>query len=190
MEDKSTTKRLEGTVMFVDIRNFTAFADAHTADEVIEYQNKFVAPVIDIINQHQGVVFQILGDGLMACFGSPVENVLHADMAFQSSIEILKHIRNASDSGSIPSTQIGIGLHCGFMVAGNIGNDQRKQFSISGTPVIVASRIEQLNKKYGTQLLISEDVLNRIEPGKIDIAYLAQEPIKGIEKCVTVYKVA
>lgn len=142
MENKSTTKCLEGTVMFlegtmmfIDIRNFTTFVDTHTADDVIEYQNKFVAPVIDIINHH-GVVFQSLGDALMACFGSPVENVLHADMAFQSSIEILKHIRKASDSGSIPATQIGIGLHCGFMVAGNIGNDQRKQFSISGSPVV------------------------------------------------------
>jgi adenylate cyclase len=52
--------------MFLDIRNFTAFADAHTPDEVIDYQNRFLGPVIDIINQHQGVVFQILGDGLMA----------------------------------------------------------------------------------------------------------------------------
>jgi adenylate cyclase len=93
IEEKGATKRREATVMFLDIRNFTGFADSHTADEVIDYQNKVLGPLIDIINQHQGVVFQILGDGLMACFGSPGENVLHADMAFQASLSILRQGR-------------------------------------------------------------------------------------------------
>ncbi|HYG19309.1 MAG TPA: adenylate/guanylate cyclase domain-containing protein [Ohtaekwangia sp.] len=189
IEGTGATKRLEATVMFVDVRNFTAFADVHTAEEVIDYQNKFLGPVIDIINQHQGVVFQILGDGLMACFGSPVENVLHADMAFQASVEILKRIQYDSDNGIIPSTTIGIGLHSGEMVTGNIGNEQRKQFSISGTPVIVASRIEQLNKKYDSQFLISGEVLNRVAPGKMNVSYLGEEPLRGIGKPVEVYKV-
>jgi adenylate cyclase len=189
IEEKGATKRLEATVMFLDIRNFTSFADTHTPDEVIDYQNKFIGPVIEVINHHQGVVFQILGDGLMACFGSPVENVLHADMAFQASLKIFQQIRNACENNIIPHTEIGVGLHSGFLVAGNIGNDQRKQFSISGTPVIVASRIEQLNKKYGTQFLISGQVLERIAPGKITISYIGEEPLRGIGKPVAVYKV-
>lgn len=190
IEEKGATKRLEATVMFLDIRNFTSFADSHSADEVIEYQNKFLGPIIDIINLHQGVVFQILGDGLMACFGSPVENILHADMAFQASINILKQVENASQQGLIPSTRIGIGLHAGLVVTGNIGNEQRKQFSISGTPVIVASRIEQLNKKYGTQFLISGQVYEKIVPGKIEISHLGLELLRGIEKPVEVYIVS
>jgi adenylate cyclase len=190
IEGKTATRRLEATVMFLDIRNFTSFADAHTAEEVIDYQNKFVGPVIEIINHHQGVVFQILGDGLMACFGSPVENVLHADMAFQASLKILQRIKDDSANQLIPPTEIGIGLHSGSLVAGNIGNEQRKQFSISGTPVIVASRIEQLNKKYGTQFLISGQVYELIAPGKTSISYIGEEPLRGIGKPVTVYKVS
>lgn len=189
IEEKGATKRREATVMFLDIRNFTAFADVHTAEEVIHYQNQFLSPVIDIINQHQGVVFQILGDGLMACFGSPGENVLHADMAFQASLRILKKVEQASAENVIPPTTIGIGLHSGLVVTGNIGNENRKQFSISGTPVIVASRIEQLNKKYGTQLLISEHVLDQIAKGKMSITYLAEEPLRGIGTPVKIYKV-
>src|SRR5262249_17912405 len=154
--------------------NFTLFADAHTAEEVVDFQNKLLAPAIDIINQHQGVVFQILGDGIMACFGSPVENVLHADMAFQASVEILRRIQDMSDKGMIPPTTIGIGLHSGMLVAGNIGSEQRKQFSISGTPVIVAARIEQLNKKYGTQFLISGEVYHRITPGRMNVSFLGE----------------
>ena len=189
IEEKGATKRREATVMFLDIRNFTAFADTHTAEEVINYQNQFLSPLIDIINQHQGVVFQILGDGLMSCFGSPGENVLHADMAFQASLKILKQVREASEKKIIPPTTIGIGLHSGLMVTGNIGNENRKQFSISGTPVIVASRIEQLNKKYGTQLLISGQVYDQIVKGRMQITYLGEEPLKGIGVPVKVYKV-
>ena len=108
MEQKGAIKKSEATVMFLDIRNFTSFADSHTADEVIEYQNLFLDPVIDIINQHQGVVFQILGDGLMACFGAPGENVLHSDMAFQASLSILRQVEHASRQKVITPTTIGI----------------------------------------------------------------------------------
>ncbi len=189
MERKGATQRLEATVMFLDIRNFTAFADSHTPDDVIDYQNKFISPVIDIINQHQGVVFQILGDGLMACFGSPVENVLHADMAFHASNRILTKIKELSEANAIPHTRIGIGLHCGPLVAGNIGNQQRKQFSVSGTPVIVASRLEQLNKKFNTEFLISEQVLKNISQGNTKISFLAEETLRGIELPLRVHKV-
>jgi adenylate cyclase len=189
IEEKGATKRREATVMFLDIRNFTGFADTHTAEEVIQYQNEFLGPVINIINQHQGVVFQILGDGLMACFGSPVENVLHADMAFQASLKILNQVKQSSEDAVIPATKVGIGLHSGLMVTGNIGNENRKQFSISGTPVIVASRIEQLNKKYGTQLLISEQVYSQIVKGKLPITYIGEEPLRGIGVPVKIYKV-
>jgi len=190
IEDKGATKRREATIMFVDIRNFTNFADTHSAEEVNEYQNKCLGPLIDIINLHQGVVFQILGDGLMACFGSPVENSLHADMAFQSGINILRHVEKASSDQLIPNTRIGIGLHSGLVVTGNIGNEQRKQFSISGTPVIVASRIEQLNKKYSTEFLISRQVFDQISPGKTRIEYLGEEPLRGMEKPIDVFKVS
>jgi adenylate cyclase len=189
IEENGRTKKLEATVMFLDIRNFTTFADTHSADEVVDFQNKFLAPVIDTINLHQGVVYQILGDGIMACFGSPVENVLHADVAFQASNEILKKVKKMSAEGIIPDTRIGIGLHSGEIISGNIGNEQRKQFSISGTPVIIASRLEQLNKRFGSEFLISEDVLSRISVGKSRVALVSEEPLKGFEKPIKVYSV-
>jgi adenylate cyclase len=189
MEQNGAVKKSEATVMFLDIRNFTAFADKHSADEVIEYQNQFLGPVIDIINQHQGVVFQILGDGLMACFGAPGENVLHADMAFQASLAIIQQTRDAAQKNVIPHTTVGIGLHSGMVVTGNIGSNNRKQFSISGTPVIIASRIEQLNKKYGSQLLLSGQVYREIETGKIHIEFLGEEMLRGLGNPVEIYKV-
>lgn len=189
IEGGADGKRQEATVMFLDVRNFTAFADVHAAEDVIEYQNKLLAPIIDVINLHQGVVFQILGDGLMACFGSPVDNVLHADMAYQAGLSILRKLEELNAKEAIPVTNVGIGLHSGTLVTGNIGNENRKQFSVSGTPVIVASRIEQLTKKYGTQFLISQDVYDRISPGRHLITCLGDEPIRGLATPVTIYKV-
>ena len=110
-------------------------------------------------------------------------------MAFQASLRILKQVEQASAENVIPPTTVGIGLHSGLMVTGNIGNENRKQFSISGTPVIVASRIEQLNKKYGTQLLISGQVHDQIAKGKMPITYLGEEPLRGIGTPVKIYKV-
>ncbi|MFN9501453.1 MAG: adenylate/guanylate cyclase domain-containing protein [Chryseotalea sp.] len=190
IKDKGATKRLEATVMFLDIRNFTEFADTHTSDEVIDYQNKFLSPIIGIINQHQGVVLQILGDGVMACFGSPVENALHADMAFQASLAIRKKVEQLIADGEIPVTKYGIGMHSGEIVSGNIGNENRKQFSISGSPVIIASRLEQLTKKYRSDILLSEAVYGLIQPGKIKLNCLGEEPLKGIGKPVKVYAIA
>jgi adenylate cyclase len=190
LKDRGATKRLEATVMFLDIRNFTEFADTHTSDEVIDFQNKFLSPIISIINQHQGVVLQILGDGVMACFGSPFENVLHADMAFQASIAIKKKVEELIRSGSIPKTKFGIGLHSGEIVSGNIGNENRKQFSISGSPVIIASRLEQLTKKYESTILLSDSVADQIQPGKLKLVCLGEEPLKGIGKPVKVYAFA
>jgi adenylate cyclase len=189
IEGAGDGRRQEATVMFVDVRNFTAFADVHPAEDVIEYQNKLLAPAIEVINHHQGVVFQILGDGLMACFGSPVENVLHADMAYQAGLAILTRLKEQNAKDEIPFTNIGIGLHSGTLVTGNIGSEHRKQFSISGAPVIIASRIEQLNKKYETQFLISEDVYKRITPGKHTITFIGDELIRGVGVPVKLYKV-
>lgn len=125
----------------------------------------------------------------MACFGSPVENVLHADMAFQASTQILHKVHALCAAELIPPTRIGIGLHSGQVVTGNIGNDSRKQFSISGAPVIIASRLEQLNKKFGSQILISEEVLQRLTPMRQEVVLLAEEPLRGIGVPVKVYKV-
>jgi len=189
MNEKGGKNRCEATIMFLDVRNFTAFADTHSAEEVIEYQNKLIGPIIDIINLHQGVVFQILGDGLMACFGAPVENALHADMAFQASLNVLRHVEKASRDQVIPPTRIGIGLHSGQVLTGNIGSERRKQFSVSGTPVIVASRIEQLNKKYTTSFLLSGQVYEKIIPGRIRISPLGLESLRGLEVPVQIYSV-
>jgi adenylate cyclase len=189
VEERGVAKKQEATVLALDIRNFTAFAETHTPDEIMDFQNKIFGPVIDIINQHQGVVNQIMGDGMMATFGTPVSNALHTDMAFEASLKIRQKIKDLVLNGVIEDTRVGLGLHTGDVVTGNIGNENRKQYSISGSAVIIAFRVEQLNKEFGTDLLITDSVKNRIAPGKIQLTSLGRQPMRGFDREVELYKV-
>lgn len=188
VEERGRAKKQEATVLALDIRNFTAFAETHSPDEIMDFQNKIFGPVMDIINQHQGVVNQIMGDGMMATFGTPVSNPLHADMAFEASLKILNKVKELVKDEIVPETRIGLGLHTGDVVTGNIGNENRKQYSISGSAVIIAFRVEQLNKQFNSELLITDAVKEKIVPGKVQLTSLGKQPMKGFGYEVEVFK--
>lgn len=189
IQEQGKAKKQEATVLALDIRNFTAFAETHSPDEIMDFQNKIFGPIIDIINQHQGIVNQILGDGIMATFGTPVENPLHADMAFEAALRILKKVNELCSEGVIPETRLGMGLHTGDVITGNIGNESRKQYSISGSAVIIAFRVEQLNKQFNSELLITDAVKSRIATGKFRLVSLGSQSMKGFGSEVEIYKV-
>lgn len=190
VEDKYSFMKYEATVLAMDIRNFTSFAENHSPDEIMNFQNKIFAPILDIIAEYHGVVNQIMGDGLMATFGILVPNPDHAKMAFQAALKIRQKVEELSGEGVIPPTKIGLGIHTGEVVTGNIGNETRKQYSISGSAVIIAFRLEQLNKDLNSELLITGEVKTRIGVPKNQLAYLGQKAIKGFEHEVDVYKAA
>ncbi|UII80329.1 adenylate/guanylate cyclase domain-containing protein [Flagellimonas sp. CMM7] len=190
MANNNTSEKREVSVLFMDIRKFSVFAEQNKPADVIRYQNDIFSPLIGIINKHKGVTNQILGDGLMATFGAPVENKNHANRALRAGLEILEEVERLSSSGAIPETRIGIGLHTGKVVMGNIGNDMRKQFSISGTAVIIAARLEELNKKYGSQFLVSQEFYNELNMDKYAFEMIDQLKLRNIDHEVKVYKVS
>jgi adenylate cyclase len=145
-------------VMFLDIRDFTPFAEQHTPQEVVGYLNMLFVPMIEIITRHHGIINQFVGDGFMATFGAPLSNGNDCSNAVAAATEILEHIRTMVGRQAIPETRIGIGIHAGEAVVGNVGSSIRQQYSITGTVVILASRIEQLNKHFDSSFLVSRDV--------------------------------
>ncbi len=189
LKEKNASKRAEVTIMFLDIRNFSSFAETKDPEEVISFQNNIFRPFIEIINQNDGVVNQILGDGIMATFGAPIKNLNHTSNAFFSGNEILKRLQIIIKSGIIPPTKVGIGLHTGQVITGNIGSEHRKQYSISGSPVIIAARIEQLNKKFNSQFLITKEVYDKVNQNGDIFEYIGKEHLKGIEQTKEIYKV-
>ncbi|BDQ03170.1 adenylate/guanylate cyclase domain-containing protein [Ignavibacterium sp.] len=176
-------------IMFLDIRNFSLFAENKSPEEIIEYQNKVFAPLIEIVNKHKGIVTQIMGDGFMAIFGAPIEHENDCQLALNAAIEIHKVIREKNENGDIPITKIGIGLNAGEVVTGNVGAENRKQYSITGRAVIVAARLEQLNKEFNSELLISRAVFERINLDGLKPVRHFQVKIKGQSEPIEVYQI-
>ncbi|MES2731592.1 MAG: adenylate/guanylate cyclase domain-containing protein [Bacteroidota bacterium] len=176
------------TVMFIDIRGFTSYAETRTPQEVADYQNAFFGVIIDVVNQHHGIINQLLGDGCMITFGAPVPLENSTQNAVQAGLDILSMIEQKVKSGLIPPTRLGIGLHVGEAVTGNIGNETRQQYSITGNVVITASRIEQLNKQYNSQMLVSADVVEALPKDFISTEWVGLVPLKGRQEKISLYR--
>jgi adenylate cyclase len=185
-KDELDVKRVNATIMFLDIRNFSTYAETKDPQEIIEFQNNIFDPLIEIISKHKGLVNQFLGDGFMASFGIPLQTTNHQQKAFDAGLEIINKIKVLAEVGVIPVTRVGIGIHSGEVITGNIGNDIRKQYSIAGTTVITAARLEQLNKEYRTQFLITKEFLNNVKTNGQAVESLGEVLIKGFEKPVEV----
>lgn len=181
-KDDLDIRRVEATIMFLDIRNFSTYAETKDAAEIIAFQNNIFNPLIEIISKHHGIVNQFLGDGFMASFGIPFSSEKHIQNAYNAGLEIINKIRELGKNGIIPETRVGIGLHCGEVITGNIGNDIRKQYSIAGTTVITSARVEQMNKQFKTQFLITRNVLERINVNGQQTESLGETAVKGFEK--------
>lgn len=149
-------------VMFLDIRNFTPFVESKTPEEIIEYQNTVLGFMMEKVIENKGIINTILGDGFMATFGAPVSAGNDCLLAYKAAVEIMGKVKEKSRTGEIPPTKIGIGLHAGHVVAGNVGTKNRKQYLVTGNTVIIASRLEQLNKQYGSTLIISKEVVEQL----------------------------
>jgi adenylate cyclase len=184
------SKQKHVAIMFLDIRGFTPFSENKKPEDIVAYQNSVFGFMIESVNKHHGIVNQILGDGFMATFGAPVSIGNNSDNAVNAALEIINILDEKNRSREIVETKIGIGIHAGDVVAGNVGTAARKQYSISGNTVILASRIEQLNKIYNSQVLISEEVLNELSNTDIHNTPLGEVEVKGREKPINIFKLA
>jgi class 3 adenylate cyclase len=178
-DDARKIERRFVCIMFLDIRDFTPFAEKKRPEEIIEYQNKVFGFMIDTVNKHNGIVNQILGDGFMATFGAPVSSENDCLQAYLAAKEIIRDVRERSQSGEIPETEVGVGLHAGYVVTGNVGTKGRKQYSITGNTVILAARLEQLNKDFGSSLVISREVYEKLPEEKREPAEFNKVTVKG-----------
>jgi adenylate cyclase len=165
-------------VMFLDIRNFTSFAEAHSATAVVDYLNTVFEPTVDAVVKRHGIVNKFLGDGLMAVFGAPTVEEDASGAAIGAALDIVRRLDELVASGKIPPTKVGIGLHTGQAVVGNIGSAQRKENTVIGDVVNVASRIEALNKELGTSVLCSDDTWTAAKANKEGVDARAHDDVK------------
>jgi len=177
-------------VMFLDIRNFTTFSESRTPQEVVAYLNSLFDFMIDIVNRNHGIINKFLGDGFMAAFGAPFSDGFDSRNAVKASKEILQKLKEEIEAGNILPTTVGIGLHTGKAVTGNIGSSQRKEYTIIGDVVNLASRIESLNKQFNSQFLISDTVKDAIGDAAIETVSLGKVAVKGRAELVEIFKLA
>lgn len=175
-------------IMFLDIRDFTSMAEKLSPEELIAYQNEVFGFMIDAVQEYNGNINQLLGDGFMATFGAPVSHGNDCQNAFLAAKKILAELKVRCEASIVPKTKIGIGLHAGYVVTGNVGNESRKQYSVTGNPVIIASRVEQLNKEYKTQLIITEEVYKHLEDQPIPRESYLEVNVKGRTEPIKILK--
>jgi len=150
-------KQLDATIMFADIRSFTPLAEKYSATEVVELLNDYFASIFEPISKNKGVVNQIIGDGLMALFGTSSQDKNHREQAVNAALDMIdileKFNRNrlASNKSGI---RIGIGIASGPVMAGYAGTQHRATYTCIGDTVNLASRIEQHTKEVGKSILI------------------------------------
>ncbi len=145
-------------VMFLDIRNFTSFCERRSPEEVVNYLNSLFGFMIESVNAHHGIVNKFLGDGFMAVFGAPLSDGSSSRHAVEAALEIIARVDELVREGTIPKTRVGMGIAAGEAVIGNVGSAMRKEYTVIGDVVNVASRLEAMNKELGAQILVTAPV--------------------------------
>jgi adenylate cyclase len=183
----------EITVMFVDIRNFTARSAAATPTEVVSLLNLFLTEMVEIVEQrHGGIVNKFLGDGLMALFSDWTGRADHADAAVDAGREMLDRLASINEriaARGHPPLAIGIGIHTGRAVVGSIGSPRRLEYTAIGDTVNVASRVEGLTKTVGEPLLLTAATRAALRSDRA-VKALAPQWVKGQPEPVVVLGLA
>jgi adenylate cyclase len=176
-------------VMFVDIRSFTTAARTRTPAEVVERLDDVFEILVEIVDRHNGIVNKFLGDGLLAIFGAPIDDPLEAANAVAAAREMLVNVE-ASNVGHAWPIRLGIGIHVGQAVAGTVGSQRRKEYTVIGDTVNLASRLESLNKEVGSQLIVSDAVREAALDAIGEALPLGAVPVRGYAEPVTVWRLA
>jgi adenylate cyclase len=180
------------TVMFVDMRSWTARTSVSGPREVVEIMNDFFRVTVRVVEEdHRGMVNKYLGDGFMAIFGAGDSGSNHASDAVAAGREILAAVRKLNDDlvakGGAP-IQIGIGIHSGPAIVGSIGSPRRLEFTAIGNTVNIASRIQGLTKTVGKPLLVTAEVRDR-SGGSFSFEELPPQEVRGIDGRLSIFAV-
>jgi adenylate cyclase len=176
-------EEVEVTMMFIDVRDFTGFAERSSAPEVVATLNRLFECIVPLIHEHGGHVDKFVGDGLLAVFGAPRRQEDHADQALAAAQEIDRAVH--SEMGG--ELEIGIGLNSGRVVAGNVGGAGRLEFSVIGDAVNVAARVEAATRETGDVVLLAENVKRLLQNGRVSLEARPSVPLKGKREPVMLY---
>jgi class 3 adenylate cyclase len=174
---------VDASLLFLDVRGFTAFAERAAAQEVVAGLNALFEAVVPVILSHGGHANKFIGDGLLAVFGAPERHPDHAARAVAAAREIAQLVRR----GAAGVLQIGIGVNSGRVVVGTIGGGGRRDFTVIGDAVNTAARVESTTRQTGDDILITETTLRALGRDADDFEERPALPLKGKAEAVRLY---
>lgn len=182
-------EKCKATIMFTDLRGFTALSARLDPQEVVAFLNHYLEVMIKIILDHHGTIIELLGDGIMVIFGAPIQRSDDAERAVACAVAMqvaMQAVNAPHQAMGLPEVEMGIGIHTGEVVVGNIGSSQRTKYGAVGTAINLAGRIESYT--IGGQILISE--ATHAEVGDLlRVEQALQVEPKGVSQPITLYDV-
>ncbi|MEK0181682.1 MAG: adenylate/guanylate cyclase domain-containing protein [Oscillatoriales cyanobacterium] len=184
-------ERKDVTILFSDIRGYTTLTENLGASEVVALLNQYFETMVEAVFHCEGTLDKFIGDALMAVFGAPLPlnpPEIHGWMAVKSALDMRKRLKEFNDSrpGEIPF-RFGIGISSGEVVSGNIGSQKRMDYTVIGDAVNLSSRLEQLTKEYGCDIILSEFTYSLCSD-RIWVRELDKVRVKGKNQPVSIYE--
>ena len=180
----------EITIFFSDIRGFTSISEKLSPEELVHFMNEYLTAMTNIIMKHMGTVDKFIGDAIMAIWNAPLIEKDHAKLACESAIEqirTLKELKKSWISKKLPNVEIGCGINTGDAVIGNMGSEERFDYTAFGDSVNIASRLEGLTKYYGVNIIVSEFTHNLVK-NDFKFRKLDKVKVKGKKVPIEVYE--
>ncbi len=194
-ELKNNNEKRNVVILMCDIRSFTSISEINKPEDVVNFLNTYFTHMVNIVKKYGGTVDKFIGDAIMVLFGAPISYNDNAKRAVQAAIEMYSQL------DSIPHSQlklpegvkldIGIGIHYGDVIVGQIGSADKTSYTVIGDTVNLASRLEGLTKLYGAKVIISEAVRDELDENEegMNVLLLDSVKVKGKKEAVFIYQV-
>ena len=195
-DEISLGQECEITVIFIDIRGFTAMSESMSGREIVKLLNSYHSHMVEAIFRNGGTLDKYLGDGLIAYFNSPVEQPDHAVRAVRCARDMrseLALINKERESDNLAPIRMGIGIHTGVAIVGDIGAPHRREFTAIGTAVNVAARLEGLTKTLNREIVVSESTKSSVTRSSVDEVEwddLGEHQIRGCAEPLAIFSPA
>jgi adenylate cyclase len=188
--EEDEIKSADVSILFADISGFTTVSETKAPEEVAAYLSNFFSAAVDAIFMYGGTLDKFIGDAVMAFFGAPIHQDDHADRAVMAGLMMMERIdewNSQREREGLPPVRIRVGINSGPAVVGNVGTEKRVDYTVLGSSVNIASRLESGVAKPG-QLVISQNTLDRVI-GSFEMESLGEFALKGLQQKMPVYQV-